>query len=165
MSTKAKPAKPASAVAPGIAFSVLQTRNFPSLSDTGVLEYEIGSDEAKETYFREVANMDASKKWTMPIRNWKTALNRFMIEYEDRLKAYVQIGGYTELFTVSQRRKAEHYLGPTLSLHAKLLEFVRKKAQTARKAFPPNPTWGLKSDAIFPARHQHTLSKISIDQL
>jgi transposase-like protein len=28
----------------------------------------------------------ASKKWTMPIRNWKTALNRFMIEFEDRLK-------------------------------------------------------------------------------
>jgi putative transposase len=28
----------------------------------------------------------ASKKWMMPIRNWKTALNRFMIEFEDRLK-------------------------------------------------------------------------------
>ncbi|MBE0371067.1 hypothetical protein PAUR_b1235 [Pseudoalteromonas aurantia 208] len=28
----------------------------------------------------------ASKKWTMPIRNWKMALNRFMIEFEDRLK-------------------------------------------------------------------------------
>ena len=28
----------------------------------------------------------ASKKWTMPIRNWKSALNRFMIEFEDRLK-------------------------------------------------------------------------------
>lgn len=31
----------------------------------------------------------ASKKWTMPIRNWKLALNRFMIEFEDRLKDYV----------------------------------------------------------------------------
>ncbi|CAH9059894.1 IS256 family transposase ISAba42 [Pseudoalteromonas holothuriae] len=28
----------------------------------------------------------ASKKWTMPIKNWKTALNRFMIEFKDRLK-------------------------------------------------------------------------------
>lgn len=28
----------------------------------------------------------ASKKWTMPIKNWKSALNRFMIEFEDRLK-------------------------------------------------------------------------------
>ena len=25
-----------------------------------------------------------SKKWTMPIRNWKSALNRFAIEFEDR---------------------------------------------------------------------------------
>lgn len=36
-----------------------------------------------------LAIIDASKKWTMPIRNWKTALNRFMIEFEDRLKDYV----------------------------------------------------------------------------
>ena len=27
----------------------------------------------------------ASKRWTMSIRNWKAALNRFMIEFEDRL--------------------------------------------------------------------------------
>ena len=27
----------------------------------------------------------ASRKWTMSIRNWKAALNRFMIEFEDRL--------------------------------------------------------------------------------
>jgi len=32
---------------------------------------------------------EASKKWTMPIRNWKAAMNRFMIEYEDRLIDYV----------------------------------------------------------------------------
>jgi transposase-like protein len=32
---------------------------------------------------------EAAKKWTMPIRNWKTALNRFMIEFEDRLADYV----------------------------------------------------------------------------
>ena len=31
----------------------------------------------------------ASKKWTMPIRNWKLALNRFMIEFEDRLTDYI----------------------------------------------------------------------------
>lgn len=36
-----------------------------------------------------LAIMDASKKWTMPIRNWKAAMNRFMIEFEDRLKDYV----------------------------------------------------------------------------
>jgi putative transposase len=31
----------------------------------------------------------ASKKWTMSIRDWKGAMNRFMIEFEDRLKDYV----------------------------------------------------------------------------
>jgi len=36
-----------------------------------------------------LAIMDASKKWTMPIRNWKEALNRFMIEFEERLIEYV----------------------------------------------------------------------------
>ena len=27
----------------------------------------------------------AAKKWTMPIHNWKPALNQFMILYSDRL--------------------------------------------------------------------------------
>ena len=36
-----------------------------------------------------LAIQDASKRWTMPIRNWKLALNRFMIEFEDRLVDYV----------------------------------------------------------------------------
>lgn len=31
----------------------------------------------------------ASKKWTMPIRNWKAALNRFMIEFEEHLAPHV----------------------------------------------------------------------------
>lgn len=36
-----------------------------------------------------LAVQQASKKWTMSIRNWKAALNRFMIEFEDRLIDYV----------------------------------------------------------------------------
>lgn len=32
-----------------------------------------------------LAIQSASKNWTMPIRNWKPALNRFMIEFGDRL--------------------------------------------------------------------------------
>ncbi|MFT7373101.1 MAG: putative transposase [Oleiphilaceae bacterium] len=31
----------------------------------------------------------ASKKWTMPIRDWKPALNRFMIEFEEQLAPHV----------------------------------------------------------------------------
>ena len=44
-------------------------------------------DSAKKVIY--LAIQEASKKWTMPIRNWKAALNRFMIEFEDRLVDYV----------------------------------------------------------------------------
>lgn len=43
-------------------------------------------DSAKKVIY--LAIQEASKKWTMPIRNWKVALNRFMIEFEDRLADY-----------------------------------------------------------------------------
>jgi len=36
-----------------------------------------------------LAIQEASKRWTMPIHHWKNALNRFMIEFEDRLTDYV----------------------------------------------------------------------------
>ncbi|MWQ77108.1 hypothetical protein GHJ37_08905 [Glaesserella parasuis] len=32
-----------------------------------------------------LAIKDTSKKWTMPIQNWKLAMNRFMIDFGDRL--------------------------------------------------------------------------------
>ena len=35
-----------------------------------------------------LAITDASKRWTMPIRNWKAALNHFMIEFEEQLRDY-----------------------------------------------------------------------------
>jgi len=44
-------------------------------------------DSAKKVVY--LAIQQASKKWTMPIRNWKAALNRFMIEFEDRLVDYI----------------------------------------------------------------------------
>jgi putative transposase len=31
----------------------------------------------------------ASKKWTMPIRDWKAALNRFIIQFEEQLAPHV----------------------------------------------------------------------------
>jgi putative transposase len=31
----------------------------------------------------------AAEKWTMPIRDWKPALNRFMIEFEEQLAPHV----------------------------------------------------------------------------
>ncbi|MDH5778411.1 MAG: IS256 family transposase [Gammaproteobacteria bacterium] len=44
-------------------------------------------DSAKKVIY--LAIQEASSKWTMPIRNWKAALNRFMIAFEDRLIDYV----------------------------------------------------------------------------
>jgi transposase-like protein len=44
-------------------------------------------DSAKKVIY--LAIQDASKRWTMPIHNWKPALNRFMIEFEDRLVDYI----------------------------------------------------------------------------
>lgn len=44
-------------------------------------------DSAKKVVY--LAIQDASKKWTMPIRNWKSALNRFMIQFEDRMQDYI----------------------------------------------------------------------------
>lgn len=44
-------------------------------------------DSAKKVIY--LAIMDASKKWTMPIRNWKAALNHFMIEFDGRLSEYI----------------------------------------------------------------------------
>lgn len=44
-------------------------------------------ESAKKIIF--LAIQDASKKWTMPIRNWRQALNRFMIMFEDRLSDYI----------------------------------------------------------------------------
>lgn len=35
-----------------------------------------------------LAMQAATKKWTMPIRNWKPALNRFMIDFGDRLAGH-----------------------------------------------------------------------------
>lgn len=45
-----------------------------------------GDESASKAVYLAIQN--ASKKWTMPIRNWKPALNRFMIEFEDRLTDY-----------------------------------------------------------------------------
>ena len=46
------------------------------------------SDEAamKVVY---LAIQAASKKWTMPIKNWRSAMSRFMIEFEEQLTSYI----------------------------------------------------------------------------
>ena len=44
-------------------------------------------DSAKKVVY--LAIQDASKRWTMPIRNWKPALNRFSIEFSERVTAHL----------------------------------------------------------------------------
>jgi transposase-like protein len=36
-----------------------------------------------------LAIQNAAKKWTMPIHNWKGALNRFMIEFGERVSDHL----------------------------------------------------------------------------
>ena len=36
-----------------------------------------------------LAISEASRKWTMPIRNWRQALNHFIIEFEEQLRDYI----------------------------------------------------------------------------
>ncbi|WP_145509125.1 IS256 family transposase [Yersinia alsatica] len=36
-----------------------------------------------------LAIQEASKKWSMPIRNWRQAMSRFIIEFEDRLIGHI----------------------------------------------------------------------------
>jgi transposase-like protein len=43
-------------------------------------------DAAKKVIY--LAIRDAAKKWTMPIRNWRAALNHFMIVFDERLSDY-----------------------------------------------------------------------------
>ncbi|TLS66229.1 transposase, partial [Mariprofundus erugo] len=42
------------------------------------------SDDALTKLFY-LALRNISKKWTMPIRDWKSALNRFSIQFDDRM--------------------------------------------------------------------------------
>ena len=44
-------------------------------------------DAAKKVVY--LAIREASKKWTMPIRNWRLALNHFMIEFDERLSDHI----------------------------------------------------------------------------
>jgi hypothetical protein len=37
-----------------------------------------------------LAVAQASKKWKMPIKDWKSALSRFIIEFEEQLEPHLQ---------------------------------------------------------------------------
>lgn len=63
---KAVPLKPTPEATPELNIKVIKTGSCPTLSDTGVLEYEIGKDVSGETYYRITANNAGgffSKEW------------------------------------------------------------------------------------------------------
>lgn len=43
----------------------------------------------------------ASKKWNMPIRDWRAAMNRFMFEFEGPFRRFHLNNIYTDFFTGS----------------------------------------------------------------
>ncbi len=51
------------------------------------LEGEMDDQSAMKVAY--LALRSVSKKWTMPIRNWKPALNRFTIEFGERVTAHL----------------------------------------------------------------------------
>jgi hypothetical protein len=58
------------------------------------------SDEALMKLFY-LALRNISRKWTMPIRDWKAALTRFTIQFEDRMTTSNQNPVYTKFGTPS----------------------------------------------------------------
>lgn len=56
-------------------FAVNKRKVFPS------------DDSAKKVVY--LAMLNASKKWTMPIRGWSSALNRFTIEFGDKVEPFL----------------------------------------------------------------------------
>lgn len=55
-------------------------------------------DAVLKLYYLALENI---KKWTMPIRDWKAALNRFTIQFEDRMPQHDQNPVYTKFGTPS----------------------------------------------------------------
>ena len=47
------------------------------------------SDQAAFKVVYLLATQQASRKWSMPIRNWTSALNRFMIIFDDRISRHL----------------------------------------------------------------------------
>lgn len=45
-------------------------------------------DSAKKMVY--LAVKDVSKKWKMPIQNWRQAMSRFIIEFEERLEKHIK---------------------------------------------------------------------------
>jgi hypothetical protein len=74
-------------IAPGATVELIESLNSVIRKATKRRKLFPTDDSALKVAF--LAIQQASKKWTMPIRNWKPALNRFIIEFGDRLDGHL----------------------------------------------------------------------------
>jgi transposase-like protein len=49
----------------------------------------LGLNARRTEQLSDEATREASKRWSMPIHNWRAALNHFMVVVEDRLADYI----------------------------------------------------------------------------
>ena len=67
------------------------------------------TDEAVSKLF-DLALNNIRKRWTMPIRNWKAALNRFAIQFDDRGAAGLSENPFTQN-SAPPKKNALHSVG------------------------------------------------------
>ena len=71
-------------------FLISQTcyRYQPKLSEDNARHWQLLMTAKNGMITLYLALQNISKKWTMPIRNWKSALNQFAIIFEDRMPTH-----------------------------------------------------------------------------
>lgn len=76
---------------PGIRKVIYTTNSIESLNSVickATKRRKLFSNDVSDMKLVYLAVQDPAKKWTMPIRNWKVVMNRFMIEFGDRISGH-----------------------------------------------------------------------------
>ena len=60
-----------------------------NVTRTAVNKHKVFSSDQAAFKMVGLANQQASREWSMPIRNWKSALNRLMIMFDDRISKHL----------------------------------------------------------------------------
>ncbi len=79
------------------AFTKARGKQFRESAPEGALNDHLGQSRTRRVFPDDQSAMkvvyrvmrSASKKWTMSIRNWKPVLNRFTIEFGERVTAHL----------------------------------------------------------------------------
>jgi hypothetical protein len=76
-----------------------------------------------------------SKKWTMPIRDWKVALNQFIILFEDRVPVWHEPAIYTVRLTTPENPFE------SLDISKNHPEIVKSLEERLTEEHTPSPHW------------------------